>query len=147
MIDHEQERQAVIAEARKWYGTPYAHRQMVLGAGVDCAMLLVAAYRDAGVATAVDVPAYPADWALHRDEEKYIDVLLRHCEEVPAPLPGDVVLFQFGRAFSHGGVVVEWPSIIHSYLRVGCELVADVTMDGRLAGRKRRFFSPWRRAE
>lgn len=137
------QRAAVICRAREWMRTPYHHAAMVPGAGVDCAMLLVAVYRDAEVVPEVDIPAYPADWHLHRSEERYIEVLLRHCREVQTPGIGDIVVFQFGRAYSHGAIVAGWPQIIHAYIGVGCELVTDATKDGRLMGRPRRFFSPW----
>jgi len=139
-----EQRAAVITRAREWLGTPYHHAAMIQGAGVDCAMLLVAVYRDAGVVQAVEVPDYPHDWHMHRDEEKYLGVVTRHCREVDTPLPGDIVVFRFGRAFSHGAIVIRWPSIIHSYIGSGCELVNDIERDGRLMRRARRFFSPWR---
>jgi cell wall-associated NlpC family hydrolase len=37
----EDERAAVVAEARTWIKTPWRHMADIKGAGVDCAMLLV----------------------------------------------------------------------------------------------------------
>lgn len=136
------ERQAVLEAAVGWLGTPYHHRAMVKGAGVDCALLLAAVYR--GVTGEVQIPQYPPDWHLHRDEEKYLGVLLEHCRPVETPSPADIALFRFGRAYSHGAIVIAWPRLIHSYLGVGVEIVSDATRDGRLMNRPVKFFSPWR---
>src|SRR5215475_8049951 len=43
------ERAAVIAEAKTWLGTPFAHRSMVKGAGVDCAQLVRLVFIECGV--------------------------------------------------------------------------------------------------
>lgn len=51
-------RQAVIAEARQWIGTPYHHQQMVKGVGCDCVGLI----RGVGFATGV-MPEQPEVWA------------------------------------------------------------------------------------
>lgn len=51
-------RNAVIAEARQWIGTPYAHQQMVRGLGCDCVGLI----RGVGIATGV-MPERRDDWA------------------------------------------------------------------------------------
>ena len=51
----------------------------------------------------------------HRDAELYLEGLLRYTREIPGgPLPGDIVLWKFGRCFSHGAIVIEWPTVIHA---------------------------------
>ena len=65
-------RQAVVAEALSWLGTPYAHRQQLKSVGVDCAQLPLAVYAAAGVIGEADVGAYAAQWHLHRGEELYL---------------------------------------------------------------------------
>ncbi len=92
----------------------------VKGAGVDCATLLAEVYARAGVIPTVAVPFYPPDWHLHRDAERYLGFVLEHAEEVVAPLPADIALWRFGRCFSHGAIVVEWPLVIHAYAGRGC---------------------------
>jgi cell wall-associated NlpC family hydrolase len=57
------------------------------------------------------------------------------------PQPGDVALFRFGRCFSHGAIVVDWPVVIHAWHKGGVLMT-----DGRqplLAGRTVRFFDPF----
>jgi cell wall-associated NlpC family hydrolase len=165
-------RELVCRIARSWIGTPYHHRGRVKGAGVDCAMFPLEVYREAGVIGEVEVPYYPADWMLHRGEEIYLNVVLRHAREIteaigcrlsaigqsassgncedaerpradsrePIALPGDFVLYHFGRCWAHGAIVLEWPLIIHALTGKGVVL-ADGEREGCLVGRARRWFS------
>jgi cell wall-associated NlpC family hydrolase len=121
MRNIESERQAVVAEARSWLRTPYHHMGRVKGGGVDCATLLAEVYARAGVAPALEIPFYPPDWHLHRNAERYLEFILGHAQEIAGlPAPGDVALWRFGKCFSHGGIVVDWPLIIHAYSGKGC---------------------------
>ena len=119
--DHSSVRQAIVAEARTWLGTPHEHACRVKGAGVDCAMFLAEVFHAVGLVDQVEVEAYPHDWHLHQDEEIYLKVVERYAHQVDraAPLPGDILLYKFDLAISHGAIVVEWPMIIHSYLKAG----------------------------
>ena len=99
-------RAAVIAQARSWIGTPYHQQADVPGAGIDCAMLLVRAWVDAGIFQPFDPRPYPPNWHLHRSEERYLAWMQALAREVDAPQPGDVVIWRFGRCFSHGGIIV-----------------------------------------
>lgn len=113
------ERRQVIQAAHEWVGTPYHHAGRVKGAGVDCLTLLAEVYHEAGLIDKIKIPYYPMDWHLHRDAERYMDGLLSYTREldlVAKPQPGDVALWKFGRCFSHGAIVVEWPIIIHAYV-------------------------------
>ena len=60
-----------------------------------------------------------SDWHLHRGEERYLGFLLARAREVAAPLAGDVILFKYGRCFSHGGIVtrVDPLTIVHAFVR------------------------------
>jgi NlpC/P60 family putative phage cell wall peptidase len=134
-------RASVIAEAETWLGTPYHHMGRVRGVGCDCLTLLAEVYHAAGVVPAIEIPHYPPDWHLHRSVERYLDGLLGYASEVGTPRPGDVALFRFGRCFSHGAVVTEWPQLIHAW-HAGGVMRGDATQP-LLAGRKVRFFDPF----
>ena len=149
-----EQRQAVILEARRWIGTPYRHSARVVGrrGGTDCIQLLAAAYEGAGIVERVKIEPYAQEWHLHRGAERYLLGLMRYCREVSTPLPGDIALWRFGRTFSHGAIVVEWPIIIHAWISECCTM-EDVSKTPRLQfigekcpenGQKRpvRFFSP-----
>ena len=107
-------RVAVLHEALSWLRTPYHHHAGVKGAGCDCAYLLIRCYELATALTVADPGYYPADWNLHRSEERYLGMVLRYCLPVEHPLPADVCLYRFGRTVAHGGIVVEWPLVVHA---------------------------------
>jgi cell wall-associated NlpC family hydrolase len=137
------QRAAVIAEARRWLGTPYHHAARVRGAGADCATFPAEVYAAAGMIAPIMIPHYPPDWHLHRSVERYRDHVLADAREVAGPTgAGDFVLYRWGRAFAHGAIVVDWPVIIHAMINVG--IILDRGDDGRLKGRERTFFTLWR---
>jgi cell wall-associated NlpC family hydrolase len=121
-------RQAVCAEAMTWLRTPYLHAADIKGVGVDCAMLVVRVYVAQGLAPAdLDPRPYPPDWHMHRSEERYMGWVQRFGERVDAPLPGDVVMWKFGRAFSHGAIVLDAAGgIIHAYREAGCVVLGSM---------------------
>jgi len=135
------QRSAVIAEAQSYLGTPFHHGGRIRGVGVDCGYLLAEVYAKCCGMARMDFGYYPQDWHLHASDERYLDQVAARCVEVESPSAGDIALFRFGRAFSHGAIVVEWPRVIHAYWKRGVEW-ADASK-APLEGRKVRFFSPW----
>lgn len=136
-------REAVLAEARTWVGTPWKHRARVrgrAGGGVDCAHYLIAAFAGAGCVQAFDPGPYPPDWMLHRDEERLLAVVERYASQTSAPQPADIAVWRFGRCFSHLAIVVAWPQILHAYKAEGGVVPGDGTK-GLLAARERRFYA------
>lgn len=132
-------RQRIVEEARSWLGTPYHHQAMVKGAGVDCAMILVAVYRAVGLIPAgFDPRPYPQDWHLHRDAERYLSNITRFCREVETPQVGGIAVWRFGRTFSHGGICIGSNQVIHSY--VGRGVVLDDMGQAELSERGVRYF-------
>lgn len=133
-------RNRIVEEAESWLGTPYHHEGMVKGAGVDCIMILVAVYGKLGLIPAdVDPRPYPNDWHLHRSTERYLNGVLQYAREVEQPDIGDVVLWKFGRTYSHGGIYVGDGRIIHSY--IGRGVVLDDINQAELASRDVKYFS------
>jgi cell wall-associated NlpC family hydrolase len=135
------QRSFIIAAARSWLGTPYHHRAALRGAGADCAMFPLAIYRECGLIPATyQPPEYSSQWHLHRSEELYLAEVQKFASESSEePRPADFVVFKFGRTFSHGAIVIEWPLVIHSYIPHGVTL-ADAMRDGQLVGRARKVF-------
>lgn len=130
---------AVISAATRWLRTPWHHRARLHGAGVDCAQLLIAVYAEAGLVDEFDTGEYPPDWMLHREEERFLAFIKRHAVQVDSPEPGDVVIYLVGHCFSHGGVVIDWPTIIHASNRDRMVCLAD-GMQGWLADRAATFW-------
>lgn len=149
-----EQREKVLAVAASWVGTPYHHAARIKKAGADCLTFIAGVYEEAGLIPHEPIPHYPPDWHLHRDAERYMEGLLQYSKEIAGPpLPGDIVVFKFGRCFSHGAIVTSWPQIVHSYLNVGCvyenvfeaewlSKVGENTAD-KGKPRERRFFSYW----
>ena len=112
-------RAAVVAEALTWLKTPYHHEGDVKGVGVDCAMILVRVFAAPTVALIpadFDPRPYSQDWMLHREEEKYLGWLMQFADRVDAPKAADVVIWRFGRTFSHAAIVTdERGGMIHAY--------------------------------
>lgn len=138
------ERHRVVDAARTWLGTPYVHMGRVKGAGTDCAQILIAAFAEAELIEPFETGHYPADWMMHRDEERYLAFVTQYCPHPVQgePQPGDIVLWKIGRCFSHGAIITDWPEFIHAYLpaRKVCYGRAD---EGDLAKRDRLVYSFW----
>lgn len=134
-------RQQIVTEAMGWLKTPYHHRQRVKGAGVDCAMLLIGVFAGVGLIDEFEPDAYPRDWMMHRDEDRFRAVVLKYADPIPADdlRPGDVALYRVGRCFAHGAVIVDWPLIIHADSRYGAVTMAEGN-EGGLAKRPVEFY-------
>ena len=141
----------MVAEARRWIGTPYHPCADVLGAGVDCGMLIVRVFVDTGLVPPFDPRPYPPDWHLHRAEERYLGFVFDRCHEVDEPAPGDVVVFRYGRCYAHGGIVTAASPLafVHAFSPAGMVLEETLARNAVLAdpARAPRFFSLWRTHE
>lgn len=146
-MTEQEERDLVVAEARSWIDTPYHNCADVKGAGVDCGMIIVRVFVDTGLVAPFDPRPYAQDWHLHRDDERYLGWVRTWCEPVEEPRPGDLVVFRYGRAYSHGGIVVSTDpvAIVHAYLDEGRVLEERIDRNARLSSmdRQRLFFSYW----
>lgn len=122
MVDEIALRAKIVEEAKTWLGTPYVSNGMVKGkrGGTDCAMILIGVYGAVGlIPKDFDPRPYPAQWHVHRNEEKYLHFVLTFADEVKPPserkpLPADLVLFKIGKLFAHGAIIVDWPIVIHT---------------------------------
>jgi cell wall-associated NlpC family hydrolase len=122
-------RSAICAEAVSWLGTPYHHHGDVKGVGVDCAMLLVRVYSAVGLTPPqLDPRPYAYDWHMHRSEERYLNTVMQFADQVDTPLPGDITLWRFGRAFSHAAIMTDGlGGIVHAYRDAGCVVRGSTT--------------------
>jgi len=135
-------RDAIVAEARSWLGTPWHHMGRVKAAGVDCAQLLLGVYQAVGCIPEVRLGYYPPDWHLHQDRPRFIEVLARHAVPVAGEgLAGDVAMFRYGRHAAHGAIVAGWPLVIHAYRDERAVTLSDAAAHQDLA---RRFAGFWR---
>lgn len=107
-------------------------------------MLIVRVFVDAGIVPPFDPRPYSKTWFLHRNEEEYLSYVLPHCHEIfTPPQPGDIVLCKVGRLFAHGGIVTQWPRVIHAFADARMVLEDDVSLQGKYEAAEKRFFSHW----
>ncbi len=112
----------IVAEARRWIGTPYRHQTSARLAGCDCLGLLRGVWRAIYGREPVSVPPYTPDW----DEVGHTEKLRRAAERYLIEKPvgdldaGDVILFRMrrGAVAKHLGIcssVGERTHFIHAY--------------------------------
>ena len=137
------DRQDVVAEARRWIGTPYLHQASVLGAGTDCLGLLRGVWRALFRAEPQYVPPYTLDWSEPSGREEMLGAAQRWLVEKPLTQVsrGDVIVFRMREGFvaKHVGIVAETrdlPSFIHAYTGHGVvESALSSPWARRIAGR------------
>jgi len=133
-------RAAAVAEAHTWLRTPYHHMgdgeqrpgRQLKGVGIDCAQILIETYAAVGALEWFSTGKYGRDWMMHNGEERYLSFILQYTEEYDwheEPIqPADIVVWRFGKSFSHGGIVTEWPFVIHAYASFGFVDKSDTSM-------------------
>lgn len=126
----------LVAAARAYLGTPWRH-QGADRRGMDCAGLLLAAARDAGLAVPTAIVHAPLpDLAL------FDRLLPAYCRRVAQPVPGAVLRFCVAGRPQHLAVAAEHPagglSIVHAYMTAGH--VCEHRLDARW---RRRLVSCW----
>ncbi|NTV02421.1 MAG: hypothetical protein HGB04_06500 [Chlorobiaceae bacterium] len=129
----------IINVAKSWLNTPYHHEGNVKGAGVDCAMLLVEVYAEAGAMGWIEPRPYSKQWMLHRSQEQYLAWVIQYADEVPDHRPGDLVLMRYGRTLSHSAIVIDGTRVIHAYARENCVTWGDLTQEPFM-GRELHFY-------
>lgn len=133
----------VVAEARRWIGTPYLHQASAIGAGADCLGLLRGLWRTLIGAEPQRVPAYTTDWSEPSGQEDLLGAARRWLTEksMADAAPGDVILFRMREGFvaKHIGIVAQTgdlPSFIHAYTGHGVvESALSLPWARRIAGR------------
>lgn len=112
-------RSAVVAEARRWIGTPYRHQASVRGVGCDCLGLVRGVWRALYDREPEPVPAYTPDWAEAGGAEALATAAARHFHARPleAMAPGDLVLFRWrdGLPAKHAAILVEPDRMVHAH--------------------------------
>jgi len=142
------QRAEIVRQAVSWVGTPYRQWGASKGNAVDCGMLLVRCWIDAGVFEEFDTRPYPPEWHLHKPEQIYLRWVETMAEEVAAPQAGDIALFQFGRCFSHGGIMVSPTRLVHAnahwkFCSYGDLFETQLALIRPGVPRPVRFFSVW----
>ena len=122
-------RDEIVQAAQSWIGTPFHHAARCKGAGVDCANLLVAVFSAVGLLPPITMEKYPQDWHLHRNQPRFLEALDLYATKLgndDEPLPGDVVMFKYGRHAAHGAILIGYPTIIHAWRDAGAVVYSDI---------------------
>ena len=111
-------REDIVAEARRWLGTPYHHQASVCGIGTDCLGLVRGIWRALHGVEAEAVPAYSRDWAEATGAETMLAAARRHLieRERDAIAAGDVLMFRYRThaVAKHVGILSGPASMIHA---------------------------------
>lgn len=113
------DREAILAEAVRWIGTPYCHQASRRGVGADCLGLIVGIW-NALAMTPLDLPRHDQrSWAQHADGEPLLDGLRQFLIEKPAATaePGNVLALRWRSHWpaSHLAVLMDDGTIVHAY--------------------------------
>lgn len=140
------EREEVVRIALEWERTPYVHEGRIKGKCADCTFI-GKVYEEAGLVAEIAIPKYGAQAYLNRQACAYrwvVEKFAKHQIDEAQARPGDVVLFNLARTFSHGAIIIEpgRPHIIHADL--GAKHVIRARYDtGALSACERIFYSMW----
>jgi NlpC/P60 family putative phage cell wall peptidase len=121
-------RAAIVAEARRWIGTPYLHQGSLIGAGCDCLGLVRGVWRALVGPEPEEAGPYTPDWAEACGVEALALAGARHFTAV-APtdfMAGDVLLFRWrvGAPAKHLAIASSATTIIHAHDGAGVAEVA-----------------------
>src|SRR5581483_12448376 len=143
----EAQRELIVAEAKAWVEarTPYIAQGQLKGIGCDCATFLICTYRELGlIPQEFDPGSYSIQAHLHKATvtTQYLYTVREFAVEIPEAeaRPGDLVLFRVAHAFAHGGIVLDYPNVVHSMNSKGV-IYSDLTRDSFLLKRPRKFFT------
>ena len=129
----------IVAAAKGWLGTPYAHQVSVRGVGCDCLGLVRGVWRELLGEEPETAPPYTPDWAETTGEETLMAAARRHLVDLPVSKAeaGDVLLFRMalGAPAKHCAIVSGAGRIIHAYWgRAVCETRLSPWWERRIAG-------------
>jgi NlpC/P60 family putative phage cell wall peptidase len=112
-------RATIVAEARTWIGTRYAHQASLKGVGCDCLGLVRGVWRGCVGCEPEMPPPYAPDWAEAKGEESLADAALRHLTPIARGNfdAGDVLLFRWREGFvaKHVAIAASATTMIHAH--------------------------------
>jgi NlpC/P60 family putative phage cell wall peptidase len=112
-------RPEIVAEARRWIGTPYRHQASLRDVGCDCLGLVRGVWRALVGPEPEPLAAYAPDWALATRRETLAEGARRCLRERPpeTALPGDVLLFRWRASLpaAHVAILAGPCAMIHAH--------------------------------
>lgn len=111
-------RDAIVAIARTWIGTPYHHQASVRGVGCDCLGLVRGVWRELHGREPQSVPPYSRDWAEASATETLLAAARMHFVEIPHAQAhaGDIAVFRFRARYAakHVGILTSATTFVHA---------------------------------
>ena len=108
----------IVAAARQWLGTPYAHQASLKGIGCDCLGLVRGVWRDLYGGEPQAVPAYSPDWAEAGLRETLAEAGARYLAQLDCAQfdAGDVLLFRWRPHLpaKHAAIATSKTRMIHA---------------------------------
>jgi NlpC/P60 family putative phage cell wall peptidase len=112
-------RQDIVAETRRWIGTPYQHQASLKGVGCDCLGLVRGVWRAVVGKEPERAPPYAPDWAEATGNESLADAAARHLIAIPFTdiAPGDLILFRWRANLpaKHAAIVTAPGTMVHAH--------------------------------
>jgi NlpC/P60 family putative phage cell wall peptidase len=123
MTDQASRAEQIVAEARRWIGTPYRHQASCRGAGTDCLGLLRGIWREILGAEPEPVPSYTSDWSEPTHSEDLLEAAGRNLRAVGTAemQSGDALVLRMreGGVAKHVGILARssegFSTLIHAY--------------------------------
>lgn len=114
-------RDQLIAEARRWIGTPWNPAGSERGVGVNCLGFLAGVARDLGLDGLAAAFAPYGGHAVPPAPKTLLLGLRRHLVRVavPAAQPGDIMLFDLGAGLRHVALLSGPGTILHAHQTQG----------------------------
>jgi NlpC/P60 family putative phage cell wall peptidase len=131
-------RDAILAHARTWIGTPYHHQASRIGIGTDCLGLIRGVYRALYGREAQSIPGYARDWAEGAAEETMLHAARQHLVEIApsATCGGDILIFRYRQRYAaKHAAILAGSTIIHAIEgALVCEVPLTPWWRRRIAG-------------
>jgi len=119
MAEFSLSRNAIVAEAKTWIGTPYRHQASLKGVGCDCLGLVRGVWRAICGEEPEPMPAYAPDWAEASRSEALAQAGQRHLIEIDPTqfAAADVLLFRWRTGFvaKHAAIVTGANLMVHAH--------------------------------
>jgi NlpC/P60 family putative phage cell wall peptidase len=112
-------RNDIVAETRRWIGTPYRHQASLRGVGCDCLGLVRGVWRSIIGDEPEKAPPYAPDWAEATRKESLADAAASHLVAVALDgfAAGDVLLFRWRAHLpaKHAAIVTAPGRMVHAH--------------------------------